>query len=77
VVQGAYLLMNCVTFVARFLFFHHVLFAKKEASPVAAAPAPEQEQVPEQPDWAAAETSRGGDTGPMALVSGDSGPPRG
>jgi len=83
VVQGAYLLMNCVTFVARFLFFHHVLFAKKDASPAVAAPALEQEQIsdqeqdPKQPDWAAAERSRGGDTGPMALVSGDSGPPRG
>jgi len=86
VVQGAYLLMNCVTFVARFLFFHHVLFAKKDASPAVAAPALEQEQISEQeqeqeqdpnhPDWAAAERSRGGDTGPMALVSGDSGPPR-
>lgn len=30
VVQGAYLLMNCVTFLARFVFFHFVLFATRD-----------------------------------------------
>jgi len=29
VVNSAYLVMNCVTFVMRFLIFHYVLFAKK------------------------------------------------
>ncbi|HLI00065.1 MAG TPA: rhomboid family intramembrane serine protease [Acidimicrobiales bacterium] len=30
VVQGAYLLMNCVTFLGRFTFFHHVLFVDRD-----------------------------------------------
>jgi putative flippase GtrA len=75
VVQGAYFLMNCVTFVARFLFFHYVLFATKER-PAAAAAAPDQAGTPAQEDLATADATRGSDTGPMALVSGDSGPPR-
>src|SRR5215472_7773263 len=87
VVQGAYFLMNCVTFVARFLFLHYVLFANKAAEPTNAAPS---DQVDAQaspgangahsstagPDLSPAEASHGSDTGPMALVSGDSGPPR-
>ena len=85
VVQGAYLLMNCVTFVARFLFFHHVLFAKKpaESASVAgssSAAAPVESASPGEAQgagaqYAAAEAAGGSDTGPMALVSGDSGPP--
>src|SRR5215472_3714439 len=85
VVQGAYFLMNCVTFLARFLFFHHVLFAKKpaESASVAgssSAAAPIESASPgEAPgagaQYAAAEAAGGSDTGPMALVSGDSGPP--
>lgn len=75
VVQGAYLLMNCVTFVARFLFFHYVLFAKK-ASPVTAPVPAEQPDAAAAAGFATAEAQRGSDTGPMALVSGDSGPPR-
>jgi putative flippase GtrA len=31
VVNGAYLIMNCVTFVTRFLIFHYVLFANRGA----------------------------------------------
>jgi len=85
VVQGAYFLMNCVTFVARFLFFHHVLFAKKPAesasvagsssaaAPVESASLGEAQGAGAQ--YAAAEAAGGSDTGPMALVSGDSGPP--
>jgi putative flippase GtrA len=38
VVNGAYLIMNCVTFVMRFLVFHYVLFAKRGAA-VDASPA--------------------------------------
>jgi putative flippase GtrA len=38
VVNGAYLVANCVTFVARFLIFHYILFKKREPR-VAAAPA--------------------------------------
>ncbi len=37
VVQGAYFLMNCVTFVARFLIFHYVLFTDKSKDEEAAA----------------------------------------
>jgi putative flippase GtrA len=86
-VQGAYFLMNCVTFVARFLFFHYVLFANKErpaaavAAPAAPAPpgpaakpAPASAHAPEE--LTTADRAHGSDTGPMALVSGDSGPPR-
>jgi putative flippase GtrA len=84
VVQGAYFLMNCVTFVARFLFFHYVLFANREReSAQFGAPgqggAPGQagtpaEQAPQ--NLAHADATRGSDTGPMALVSGEQGPPR-
>ena len=41
VVNGAYLIMNCITFIMRFLIFHYVLFANRgaavEASPSLAA----------------------------------------
>jgi putative flippase GtrA len=87
VVQGAYLLMNCVTFVARFLIFHYILFANKErqakgagaAADPAMMAAEATETRPDAPlgtDLATADASHGSDTGPMALVSGDSGPPR-
>ena len=61
-VQGAYFLVNCLTFVARFLIFHHVLF--KDRNP---------EAVPE-PELATADASAGTnqDTGPIALLTGDS-----
>jgi len=36
VVNGAYLAANCVTFVARFLIFHYVLFASRRQPPAAA-----------------------------------------
>jgi putative flippase GtrA len=62
VVQGAYLLMNCVTFVARFLFFHYVLFASRDRG----APGP----VPEELATADA-LSAGSETGPMSVLSGD------
>jgi putative flippase GtrA len=66
VVQGAYLLMNCVTFAGRFLIFHYVLFAdKRKTSAPAAGVAPRE--------LAAADA--GSDTGPIgALVPGDPGP---
>ncbi len=92
VVQGAYFLMNCVTFVARFLFFHYVLFANKQReSESAQLGAPGQSRAPGQggdprqagtaaeqapQNLAHADATRGSDTGPMALVSGDQGPPR-
>jgi len=66
VVQGAYFLMNCVTFVARFLIFHYVLFAHKSRDEEAAASV--------GADLATVETS-GSETGPMALVPGDSAQP--
>jgi len=67
VVQGAYFLMNCVTFVARFLIFHYVLFRNRSRDEEAAATV--------GADLATAETSSGSDTGPLALVHGDSAPP--
>jgi putative flippase GtrA len=110
VVQGAYFLMNCLTFFARFLLFHYVLFADKsaasgrlaEASPGATGPGATgrsaigrsgsgrhgrhaatsssasagREAGPGEERITAAESAHGSDTGPMALVSGDSGPPR-
>jgi putative flippase GtrA len=69
VVQGAYFLMNCLTFVARFLIFHYVLFAGKNRPAPAPAPASPPREL------ASADASSGGDTGPMAaLVPGDQGP---
>jgi putative flippase GtrA len=65
VVQGAYLLMNCVTFLARFLFFHYVLFARRDQG----TPGP----VPEELATADA-ISASGDTGPMPALSGDGRP---
>jgi putative flippase GtrA len=63
IVQGSYLLVNCLTFVARFLIFHYVLFADRD-SKIAVAVAP---------DLATAEVvAAGEDTGPMATVSSDS-----
>jgi putative flippase GtrA len=61
VVQGAYFLMNCVTFVGRFLIFNYVLFAVARDR---VAPLPEALAV-------ADETSAGDDTGPMPAFSGD------
>jgi putative flippase GtrA len=62
VVQGAYFLMNCVTFVLRFLTFHYVLFTHRSRDEEAAASV--------GADLATVEAS-GSDTGPMALVPGD------
>jgi len=69
VVQGAYFLMNCVTFVGRFLIFHFVLFKDKSRDEEAAATV--------GADLGASESAGGSDTGPLALVPGDSSPPRG
>lgn len=66
VVQGAYFLMNCVTFVARFLTFHYVLFAQRSRDEEAAASV--------GADLATVEAS-GSETGPMALVPGESAQP--
>jgi len=68
VVQGAYFLMNCVTFVLRFLIFHYVLFTDKSRDEEAAATV--------GADLATVETAGGSDTGPLALVPGDPSPPR-
>jgi putative flippase GtrA len=35
VVNGAYLVMNCITFVCRFLIFHYALFANRGGPPTA------------------------------------------
>jgi putative flippase GtrA len=65
VVQGAYFLMNCVTFVARFLIFHFVLFAGRDRR--TALPLPEE--------LAPAPAIQGsGDTGPLRVLSGDARP---
>src|SRR5260370_2965641 len=63
-VQGADFLVNCVTFVLRFLLFHHVLFANKDRKP---ATVPEPELA-----TADAAASSNHDTGPIALLTGDS-----
>ena len=68
VVQGAYFLMNCVTFVTRFLIFHYLLFTNRNRDEEAAASVGADLGTTEVPD--------NSDTGPMALVSGDSRPPR-
>ncbi len=65
VVQGSYFLMNCITFVARFLIFHYVLFASREQGAL--------QPVPEELPTADAMTA-GGDTGPMTVLSGDGRP---
>jgi putative flippase GtrA len=69
VVQGAYFLMNCVTFVGRFLIFHYVLFNNRDREEQAAA------TVGADLATADAPAGGGGDTGPLALVHPDSGPP--
>jgi putative flippase GtrA len=38
VVNGAYLVMNCITFVSRFLIFHYALFADRGGPPAAGPP---------------------------------------
>jgi putative flippase GtrA len=63
VVQGSYFLMNCITFVARFLIFHYVLFAGRDDGALAPVP----EELP-----TADALSAGADTGTMTVFSGDS-----
>jgi putative flippase GtrA len=65
VVQGAYFLMNCVTFVARFVIFHYVLFAGRDRGT--------PEPVPEELATADAVTA-GGDAGPAPSLTGERGP---
>jgi putative flippase GtrA len=67
VVQGAYFLMNCVTFVLRFLIFHYLLFTDKSRDEEAAATV--------GADLATAESAGGTDTESLALVRGDPAPP--
>jgi putative flippase GtrA len=63
IVQGAYLLMNCVTFVGRFLILHYVLFAPKKAAKHAGPPA----------ELATADaTTHAQDASAVALLTGDS-----
>jgi putative flippase GtrA len=65
VVQGAYFLMNCLTFLARFLIFHYILFASTGRRPAVA--------LPEELSTADV-LSTGSDTGPMSALTGDSAP---
>jgi putative flippase GtrA len=62
VVNGAYLLANCVTFVSRFLIFHYVLFADRRKRAPAGPEMASAEMVPpadDAPQMAlAAETNR-------------------
>ncbi|HYK67632.1 MAG TPA: hypothetical protein VEV45_06770 [Streptosporangiaceae bacterium] len=62
IVQGAYFLMNCVTFVARFLIFHFVLFAGRDRQ----APMPLPEELSPAPAMPGVS-----DTGPLHAISGD------
>jgi putative flippase GtrA len=66
VVQGSYFLMNCVTFVARFVIFHFVLFAGRDRQ--TALP------LPEELSPASALPGAGGDTGPIHVLRGDARP---
>lgn len=63
VVQGAYFLMNCVTFVSRFLIFHYVLFVSKDKDEEAAASV--------GADLATAEQAGEVHTAPVAVISSD------
>jgi putative flippase GtrA len=67
VVQGAYFLMNCVTFVLRFLIFHFLLFTDKNRDEEAAASV--------GADLSTAESISESEAGPLALVRGDPAPP--
>jgi putative flippase GtrA len=67
VVQGAYFLMNCVTFVLRFLIFHYLLFTDKSRDEEAAATV--------GADLATAESVSESEAGPLALVRSDPAPP--
>ena len=49
VVQGAYFLMNCVTFVLRFLIFHYLLFAPKKTAEDAGPRWPPRTRPPPTP----------------------------
>ncbi|MBO0830823.1 MAG: rhomboid family intramembrane serine protease [Actinobacteria bacterium] len=68
VVQGAYFLMNCITFVSRFLIFHYLLFASRDRKPVVA--------LPEEIQAAEVVPGGSGDTGEMSALSADSVPGR-
>ncbi len=63
VVQGAYFLMNIVTFIGRFLIFHYVLFAPKKTAKQSGPPA----------ELATADaTTHAQDASSVALLTGDS-----
>lgn len=71
VVQGAFFLMNCVTFVARFVIFHYVVFAGRDRR----TDLPLPEELAPEPSLPGA----GSDTGPLHALRGDTrptGPPR-
>ncbi len=70
-VQGAYFLMNCVTFVARFLIFHYLLFKKSDRTPEPATPGTPATQELATADAASASSQ---DTGPIALLTGEPAP---
>ena len=76
VVQGAYFLMNCITFVTRFLIFHYLLFSNRNRDEEAAASVGADLATTEVPDDSDTGVPDNSDTGPMALASGDSRPPQ-
>jgi len=76
VIQGAYFLMNCITFVTRFLIFHYLLFTNRNRDEEAAASVGADLATTEVPDDSHTEVPDNSDTGPMALASGDSRPPQ-
>jgi putative flippase GtrA len=69
--QGLYLAANCLTFVARFVIFHYVLFANRGAKPAAAGAAPEPAGAAGRPDLAGAGSQPAGqdDSGPLVLAA--------
>ncbi|HEY2508603.1 MAG TPA: hypothetical protein VGI58_18950 [Streptosporangiaceae bacterium] len=68
VVQGAYLIMNCVTFVARFLIFHYVLFRNRDSQ----LPGPVASEL-----ITADAAASASDTGPVATSQAGSQPEHG
>ena len=63
VVQGAYFVMNCFTFIGRFLIFHYVLFVNKDKDEEAAASV--------GADLSTAEPEEGETTPQVAVVASD------
>ena len=78
VINGAYFLANCFTFVARFMIFHYVLFASHGNKARAAQVLSPSQQLAEAEDQAARESGAGrpADDEPAPTPAEFSGQPR-